>query len=274
MIRTIAIAAVLFASAAFAQTGQETVPPPPPPLVDAPPQQQQQKQDAPVVNPNEAPTPPPPGAHLPGSQGQSGYQYSPYGAPMNKNQELPKEYGLMATEFLFGALTAVPIVLLPYLLFLRPMMQTPGSLSSQDTTLMNILFFVIFAGVPVAVAQTQIGLANGSRYYYSESWPAYLSGLGMQAAVVGLYYLLGSGTGAGEMVLLIGSIAIVPLAETVVINLLKTPRSDLPYGGAGLVQRGMDGEWRVTRPTPLPLFSRVGDRLTVGAQLPVLSGVF
>src|SRR5581483_3168058 len=100
-----------------------------------------------------------------------------------------------------------------------------------NETIGYVIYLVVFAAVPLSTAQTEVALANGSRYYYSETWPAALIGLAAEAAVVGLAYLTaGEGpdpdTGAGivrrnanELVLLIGTIGIVPLLQMAAINL-------------------------------------------------------
>lgn len=267
MIRILFLIAGLFAGAAFAQTNDTPTPPPPPPLIDAPPPPSDapKKDDAPKVD--EAPTPPPPGAHLPGSQGQTGYQYSPYGQPQTPPKDPPPEYGLIITEFLFGALTAAPIVLLPYVLFIGPTVRATRQLDQ----LTQILFLVIFASVPIAIAQTEIGIANGSKYYEVEGWPAYLSGLVTQAAVIGLYYLIGPAVPIAETVLLVGSILAVPAVETAALNLTKTPRG---YGGFGMVNHAPGRGWSFSKPQFVPIFSRTVDGLRVGVSVPLFGGAF
>lgn len=266
MIRTLVLSVVLASAAALAQTAE--TPPPPPPLVDAPPA----VSDAPKKD--EAPTPPPPGAHLPGQQNQSGYQYSPYGAPLTPPKDPPREVGLIITEYLFGVLTAAPIVLLPYVLFLRDAIRANnnGALDSQGASLTNILFLVIFASVPIAIAQTEIGIANGSRYYEVEGWTAYLSGLVGQAAVLGLYYLVGSASPSAEPILLAGTILFVPAIEAAALNLTKVPRTGM--GSFGMINHEPGRGWSVSKPQLVPLFTRDATGLHVGVQVPVMAGRF
>lgn len=262
MIRIFLIAALALSAGASAQQPAADAPPPPP-LVDAPPVKES---DAPRKE--EPPTPPPPGAHLPNGN-QSGYPYSPYGAPAQQPQELPVEYGLIATEYLFGVLTAAPIVLLPYILFLKGNVTQPGS---QAAALNNILFLVIFATIPVAVAQTEVGLANGSRYYTVESWPAYLSGFLAQAMVIGLYYLAGVTSGLAETLLLAGSILFVPAVETAAINYLKTPKPG--FAPQAVFTRAPGGGWSLGPPRVMPLFTRLTEGVRVGLSVPIAAGTF
>src|SRR5215510_14818278 len=177
----------------FAQSSSYT----PPPLVNAPsdpPPSAQPPQGAP---PQGAPTPMPPGYDTPppGHVSPSGQPYppppaaapvSPYGEPYipSAKIETGPEVGLMITETAFGALTAATTSLLGYYLLLKPLQDNP----TFDTTLTNVLFIVVFAALPMAVSQTELSIANGSRHYYSDAWPAMLSGLLSQAAVVGIYY--------------------------------------------------------------------------------------
>lgn len=270
MNRILLLSVVLCAAVAAAQS-DVSPPPPPPPLEDAPPDTSA-KTPADAPKQEEAPTPPPPGAHLPGSQGNSGYSYSPYGAPLTPQKEPPREYGLIVTEYLFGVLTAAPIVLLPYVLFLRDSIAAINAGVTDGASLVNILFLVVFASVPVAVAQTEIGIAKGSRYYEVEEWTAYLSGLVAQAAVLGLYYLVGAGSPAAEPILLGGSILFVPAVETAAMNLTKTPRMGM--GGFGLLNHAPGQGWSVGRPQILPLFSRAADGMRVGLTVPLMSGRF
>jgi hypothetical protein len=100
--------------------------------------------------------------------------------------------------------------------------------------LSSIIFILIFSAAPLAVSQTQVGIANGSRFYMSDAWPAALAGLAAQAGVLGLYYATGwlpTGTASGAVpnggsvaLLLIGAIAVVPLIQMAVINLFKQPK--------------------------------------------------
>lgn len=268
MNRILLLAVLLSACVAVAQSD---VSPPPPPLVNAP-ADDSSKTPADAPKQDEAPTPPPPGAHLPGSRGSSGYSYSPYGAPLTPQKEPPREYGLIATEFLFGVLTAAPVVLLPYVLFLRDSIAAVNAGATEGASLVNILFLVIFASVPVAVAQTEIGIARGSRFYEVEEWTAYLSGLVAQAAVLGLYYLVGAGSPAAEPILLGGSILFVPAVVTAALNLTKTPRVGM--GGFGFLNHAPGQGWSVGRPTVVPIFARLTEGVRVGVSVPVAAGTF
>ncbi|MGA9525495.1 MAG: hypothetical protein WBV82_28810 [Myxococcaceae bacterium] len=183
------------------------------------------------------------------------------------------EIGLMASETAFGMLTAAGSSLLTYFLLVKPLQaqaSTPG-----DRQLADIMFLIGFGAVPLAVSQTQVGIANESRFYSSEGWPAALSGLGAQAAVVGLYYLVRQGNADhGEPVLLIGTIVGVPLVEMAVINLTKKPRrKQRPTLGAVLtLEEGQGLQAGLPLPTPAWLPGAEGPLL--GLQLPLLQGRF
>ncbi|MBX7099448.1 MAG: hypothetical protein K1X89_17165, partial [Myxococcaceae bacterium] len=214
-------------------------------------------------------TPPPP-SYLPPSP--SGYPYSPYGAPMQPaNQNPPLEWGLMISETLFGMLTSAGVTLIPYFLLFRTG-QTLG-----DPTISSVIFILVFSAVPLAVSQTQTSLANGSRYYSTETWPAALTGLAAQAAVLGLYYATGwlpqSSTSGGvptrsgsEALLLIGSVAIVPLAEMAIINLTKSPK--VGRYGALMGYRPREG-FGLGVPTVSPTVADTKVGRVVGLNVPI-----
>jgi hypothetical protein len=243
----------------------------PPPLVEVIPEE-----DAPVAPPA-APAPSPvvptengtPGARQPGAP-QSAYPYSP-AAPVRKQGPAPPpgpEVGLMVTESIFGILTAAPSVLLPYYLLLKPMLGTAPGLG-VDNTVSTLLFVMVFASVPMGVAQTELNIANTSRSYVTESWVASLSALGAQAGVIGLYFLLHSSspTAPAEAVLLGGSVIGVPLLTMVAINLGKSPRGGVRAGVGGALLSHVPGRgWALGLPTLLPT---VG-----GAHLPLMGGRF
>lgn len=251
--RTLAVLLLLALMPAVARAQQSppsndvpTDSPPPPPLVDAPKADEPQKKLA----DQGPPTPPPPGYSQQGAQ--LPYPYSPYG---QKPEPPGPEIGLMFTESAFGMLTAAGTSLLSYYLLLKPMGSAIGTGTGDAGTIYNIVFTLSFAAVPMAVSQTQLGLANGSRYYYSESWPSALSGLAAQAAVIGLYYLARPNfRDGGEGVLLVGTIVGVPLVEMAVINLTKTPRWKMPGPSMGsLVKLEDDGTVLAGIPVPMPM---------------------
>lgn len=265
MSRSIVVVVALAAFGALAQTPAQTYTPPP--MVPAtPPPAPPPEPGAPPVLGTPAPpaavpgtmtpgTPPPPAgnspAYIPGAQNPSGYQYSPYGQPRSQEKPGP-EIGLMVSESLFGALTAAGITVLPYYLLFA------NGVLGGDPTVSTIVFSLIFAAAPLAVAQTQVGLANGSRYYMTETWPAALAGLAGQAGVIGLFFAMGglphvadgrnpigqvcddkTGMCSGSVAfLMIGSIAVVPLIQMAIINLFKQPKyrpvasSEKPTPGA------------------------------------------
>jgi hypothetical protein len=278
-----AVVLLLCATSALAQGTTTFSPPPmvpagpppmPPPETNTPPAGL--SPNAPV-NTQGTPPPPslvPPNAYQPG--GSTGYQYSPYGQPKAVEKPGP-EVGLMVSEGLFGMLTAAGIVVLPYFLLFGG----AGLLSSGgvgDRTITDVVFIAIFAAVPLAVAQTQVSLANGSRHYFSEMWPAALVGLGGQAIVLGLYYLTLQGkywpgdpaAGGGSLaLLLIGAIGIVPLAQMALINLVKQPKMKF----AGINYKAGEG-LALGIPMPSPLFAQTTQGLSLGVQIPFINMTF
>ena len=276
-----AVAIVLVLSLpSLARAQQTQMPPPeegewaPPPLVEAP------GSDQPSSRPD-APAAPPPAQAVPPETALPHPPQSPFGPAPSANPPGP-EIGLMVSESLFGMLTAAGSGLLLYYLVLKNFTQM-GSTAALGVggdlqTIGNVLFLLGFAAVPVAVAQTEVGIANGSHFYSSEGWPASLSGLGAEAGVLGLYYLLrGSLLDGGEAVLLIGTCVGVPLVEMAVINLTKVPRWRVPGGGfrtASLITVGQEGKVQWTLPAPMPALLRGARGPELGAQLSLLSGRF
>ena len=256
-----------------------------PPLVPAP------AEPAPAAAPAQPPianqpaTPPPPGSMppppgatpAPGTQGPTGYPYSPYGSPYQFQGEPPKEIGLIASESAFGVLTAGAITLIPYFLLLKPLTASSagGAGAGIDPTVGTLLTILIFTAVPLGVSPTIVGIANGSRFYFSDSWPASLSGLGAEAAILALFYAIGPSNPAAELLLLIGSIGIVPLVEVAVLNLTKMRRDKMYPGAYGSLLHYRAGQGlSAGLPVPAPLFSREREGLLTGLQLSLFSGRF
>ncbi|MDP1828426.1 MAG: hypothetical protein Q8L48_34480 [Archangium sp.] len=229
-LKTLMIVLVLTPLVGFAQATTTPDFSPPPMVPAAPP-----PMPAPEPTTTQPGTPPPPGivpapGYVPGQQGKTGYPYSPYGQP--KAQEKPgPEIGLMVSESLFGVLTAAGVTVLPYFLIFAN-----GQL---DPTLTTILMIAIFGLTPVAVSQTQVGIANGSRLFQIEAWIPVLIGIGAQALVLTIYYfangskfspppVLASGgvppDQGAAIFLFIGSIGLVPLIQMAAINLFKSPK--------------------------------------------------
>jgi hypothetical protein len=241
---------------------------PAPPLVDAP-----------GSDPTEGTEKGDPAAAPPGSAGAP--QQMPLPGQVPPLKPPGPEIGLMVSEALFGMLTAAGSGLLLYYLLLKNLTQ-PGSssfgLGGDAQTISNVIFLLGFTAVPVAVAQTEVGIANGSHFYSSEGWPASLSGLGAQGAVLGLYYLMrDSMHDRGEALLLIGTCVGVPLVEMAVINLTKVPRWQLPGGGfrtASLISVGERGEVRWGLPVPFPALVPGARGPELGAQVSLLGGRF
>lgn len=221
------ICALLLPALAFAQVDPGPPPPPPPPVLEPPPPPPQlQPQVQPGAPGSVLPGTPPPPGYVPG-QAPSGYPYSPYGTPLRRDEKPGPEVGLIVSETLFGMLTAAGISLLPYFLIFYP-----GTFGDNQTV-SSVILGVIFGALPLAVAQTQVSLANGSRFYYSEAWPASLAGLGAEALTLTIYFLWSTRSGAAfrpntvppwDIFLLVMSIGFVPLVQAAVINFTKQPR--------------------------------------------------
>ncbi|HZA12985.1 MAG TPA: hypothetical protein VE618_00755 [Myxococcaceae bacterium] len=232
----------------------------PPPLIEAPPEEPAKKE-----------APPPPAAPPPTP--------SPPAQPQAAQTPPGPEVGLMISEAAFGMLTSAGASLLTYYLFLKNLQGGGGlSLGGDAQTVADVLLMVVFSGVPLAVAQTELGIANSSHYYSSELWPAALAGLGAQAAVLGLYFLVRDSLGdRGEAVLLIGTCAAVPLVQMAAINLTKTPRWQLPGGGPrgrSVFTLGEGGRLQLGLPLPSPVILRGPRGPAIGAQLSLLEGRF
>lgn len=191
-------------------------------------------------------------------------------ASLPARTEPPPEIGLMVTEVAFGALTAAGTALIPYYLLLKPLTLTIGTGANSSVT--DLIFILLFSAVPLAVSQTELSLAAGSRYFEVESWPPALFGLLAQGAVLGLYYLLGAGaTGSAELALLVGTLGFVPIAEMMAINLMKTPRQGPPPLRA-VLSFSPEGGLAVSAPVPAPIFSHEGT--VSGLALPLAAGRF
>ncbi|MDX2015209.1 MAG: hypothetical protein SFW67_33760 [Myxococcaceae bacterium] len=265
---TYVMVALLVPALARAQSGWT-----PPPLIEAPPPDPSQAPPpAPPLTPQGTPVPP---SAYPPSQARP--SYLPYGPQQPKEPPGP-EVGLMVSESLFGMLTAAGITILPFFLFGF----SSGGLLSGDPVLGTILAALLFGSAPLAVAQTQVSIANGSRYYVSETWPAALAGLAAQAAVLGLTYLTGGNaivrnnvtcpvgsmpavpTGCGnDVLLLVGSIVAVPLIQMAVINLFKQPR----FKPAVASRDAKTGALSFGVPTPTPLLGPTAHGFAVGANV-------
>ncbi len=184
----------------------------------------------------------------------------------------------MISEGLFGALTAAGVSLLPYFLLLRGFIEN-GQPAFGDATVSAVLYVVLFAAIPLSSAQTEVSIANGSRWYYSETWPAALIGLGTEGLVMGLAYLTrdsARNAAANPWVLLVGTIGVVPLVQMAMINLFKTPRFGKP-GSAGFALFNVREQGGVTIGVPnlAPIFSSdQGAGGISGAQLSILGGRF
>lgn len=273
-VRSLLLLVTLSPALAFAQGVAPVTTPDwtPPPLVPASPP------PMPPPDPNTPPqagtppaTPPPPGSYVPGQPGsRSAYPYSPYGQPRSQEKP-PPEIGLMVSEALFGSLTAAGVTVLPYFLLFNG-----GTLG--DPTISSIIFIAIFGAAPLAVAQTQTSLANGSRYYTSEMWIPALTGLVGMAGVLGIYYATGwlptglaSGgvpNGGSTAWLMIGAIGIVPILQMAAINLFKTPKPGFMVFGDPVRSQGI----AFAPPTAAPILGPSGRGDQLGVQVSLLRG--
>jgi len=265
------VAVVIGLAAPTVVRAQESdVPLSPPPLVPA--VTDPQPDAPPPVPPNE-PVARPPHAQPPG-QPQTGYPYSPAPAPFEKPGP---EIGLLVSESLFGMLTAAGVTLLPYFLLLRPIeiSNINGGGLGIDPAVGTVLFILVFAVVPLAVSQTIVSLANGSRLFQAETWPAALVGLGVAAASIALYFLMqhdvnpAIGVSAKEWLLLINTIAIGPLAQVLITNLTKKPRPGTNAAVSYSPRSGLSAGV----PIPAPLFGQVAGQARAGVMVPLFSGV-
>jgi len=266
---------VLLASAVAAA---QTVTPEftPPPMVPASPPPMPAAEPA-TAQPG---TPPPPSVtpapgYVPGQTGKTGYQYSPYGQPKTTEKPGP-EIGLMVSESLFGALTAAGVTVLPYFLLFAN-----GTLG--DPTISSVVFCLIFGAAPLAVAQTQVSLANGSRFYQSETWIPALTGLVGMAGVLGVFALSANGTfwlptgqasggvpnGGSVAWLMIGAIGLVPLLQMAAINLFKQPKPGMNFAIGDPAKKGGIA---FAPPTITPVIAPSAGTTAVGAQFSVLRG--
>jgi hypothetical protein len=181
----------------------------------------------------------------------------------------------MVSEGLFGALTAGGITVLPYFLLFAN-----GTLTA-DPTVSSIIFILIFSATPLAVAQTEVSLANGSRYYQSETWIAALTGLVAQAGVLGIFYATGwlpTGQASGGVPnggsvawLMIGSIGLVPLIQMAAINLFKQPRVQA-FATIGDPRNGLGVAF--APPVAAPILGPTSLGPSLGVQLSFLRGNF
>jgi len=230
----------------------------PPPLVQVPEEAVPRAVKPPVSQPGV-----PPGA-LPPAAG------SPFAPTPVPRPEGP-EYGLMLTESLFGIVTAAGVCLIPYFL-----LRGSGFLGASDPTLQTLILILTFSGVPLAVSQTEQSIAQGSRYYDVEGWPAPLGGLLAEAAVLGLYFWLrqtpGVDAGFTEVVLLSGTVGVVPLVEMGMINLFKVPRAQLPPPRAVFTSDASGV--KLGFPALQPFASTAGGVTGLGVQVPLLAGSF
>lgn len=269
---TFVLVAVLVPMLAQAQTPSGWSPPP---LVPAP-DQADPSNGPPVAPPLDSPA----GTPAPPSNRPNAQPYLPYGPQQPKEAPGP-EIGLMVSESLFGMLTAAGILILPFLL----LGFSSGGLLSSDPVVGTVIAALLFGSAPLAVAQTQVSIANGSRHYSSEVWPAALAGLAAQAAVLGITYLTGGGaivrnantcppgtptggasvpTGCGnDVLLLVGSIVAVPLVQMAVINIFKQPR----FRSAIASRDPKTGSVAFGVPAPAPIFGPTRNGFAIGAQV-------
>jgi hypothetical protein len=200
-------------------------------------------------------------------------------------QEKPApEIGIMVTESLFGMLTAAASLVLPYVL-----VSLVGL--TNDPTFGNVILIALMVAAPMATAQTQVGIANGSAYYQTESWIPLLTGL-LGSALVYLTYVYWNGgfgnapptltppapTQGGTpaavepqiLYLLIAASVGVPLLQMAAINLFKQPK----YRPVAERADRRPPAVALQAPTPMPVFSQTSTGLSVGFGVSFLRGTF
>ena len=94
--------------------------------------------------------------------------------------------------------------------------------------------------------------------------------------MLGLYFWArsspGADAGATEILLLSGTVGVVPLVEMGMINLFKVPRSALPPPRA-IFTTDASGV-KLGLPAPRPFASMAGGKAGLGVQVPLLAGSF
>jgi hypothetical protein len=273
-LKSLIVVAVLVPAVGLAQTVTPPVDFTPPPMVPAaPPPMPPADPSAPAAQPGTQPgTPPPPSTNPLATPTKSAYPYSPYGTPRVQEKPGP-EIGLMVSEALFGSLTAAGVTVLPYFLLF-------ASGQIGDPTLSSIIFCLIFGAAPLAVAQTQVSLANGSRFYQTEMWIPALVGLAGEAAVLGIFYATGwlpTGQASGGVPnggsvawLMIGAIGLVPLLQMGAINLFKTPKQN--FAMIGNPDKGLGVAF--APPTAAPILAPSASGTQLGVAFSFLRGRF
>lgn len=290
------ILALVGPAEAWAQSSPDLTPPPMVPAGPPPPPAPEPGTApaviAPAASSTHPGTPPPPAgsppAYVPGSQpSSSGYRYSPYGSPMGQEKPAP-EIGLMVSESLFGMLTAAASLVLPYVILSALAVQLTG-VATFDAPFGNVMLIALMVAAPMATAQTQVGIANGSAYYQIESWVPLLAGL-LGDTLVFLTYsawnnasfpnsgffnappaLFGSLRQPDPIIyLLIAASVGVPLLQMAAINLFKQPKH------RPLAERADRRPPAVAlqAPTPMPVFSQTSTGLSVGFGVSFLRGTF
>jgi len=186
----------------------------------------------------------------------------------------PVEFGWMAFEASLGMFTSAALTVLPYFLLFNS-----GSIG--DPTVSSAIFILVFCVASAASAGVQLAVSGGSRIYRSLAVPPFLAGLVGTAAVLGLFYASGwlpsrqaSGgvpNGGSVGLLMVGSIVVVPLLQTVVINIFKYPKGRPvaslgdPVGGHGVA---------FSLPMIAPVIAPGAGGVALGAQLSFLRGNF
>jgi hypothetical protein len=182
----------------------------------------------------------------------------------------------MVTESLFGMLTAAGTALLPYFLILSPDQAGNIGLTGEVE---DILLLAIFTAVPLAMSQTELGIAAGSHYYETEGWIAMLGALALEGGTLGIYFAtrpqypsIRTSHDPAEIFLLVSTVGVVPIADMVLINVFKKPRGSSYF--SGLVRRSASGAWATSIPLPSPYVAETTRGISAGVQLPLLSGTF
>jgi hypothetical protein len=194
------------------------------------------------------------------------------------------EWGRSSAQLLVGTALSAGLTLVPYYLWLKPMVEGQPMFSS--TALSTVAFAAVFAAIPLAVTRVQTAIQNGSDAYVVDNWAPALAAVGAEALVMTAFFATrnwkpigdssvigGDGTVSGEgsqPFLLFGTIALVPAVTTLLIHLMKAPRVfEGRLSTAGSLLHYAPGEGLTAGLPSLAPFA--GSRGT-GAQLSLFSG--
>jgi hypothetical protein len=194
----------------------------PPPLINAP------------VEDVELPAPPPPPPLTPKPDALEAAPVAVTSTP----HAAGFEYGRATAELLVGTALSAGLTLFPYYLALKPMVEG-ASAPFGSPALGTTLFSSVFLLVPIAVTRTQTAIANGSSDFQVDNWVPAIAGVAAEGLVMSAFFVsrawrpigdtteTGTATAGNQAWLLVGSVFLVPLVTTVLINLMKSAKQRL-----------------------------------------------